>query len=113
MPKCLFKSIFPNPAELAYLLAFQLRIKMIRGFILTALFVVGSTVAKPSPQEGALDQLERVSAGGYDNAAADVDQSVLDELFGGGGGGGNEINDGYKPPPPENQVWDPTFNSLI
>lgn len=81
---------------------------MIRGFILTALFVVGSTVAKPSPQEGALDQLERVSAGGYDNAAADVDQSVLDELFGGGGGGGNEINDGYKPPPPENQVVDTT-----
>ena len=78
-----------------------------RGVILVAL-VIGSTVAKPSPQSSdidkaadTLDQLERV-AGGYDNSAADVDQSVLDELF--GGAGSNDINDGYKPPPPENQV---------
>ena len=88
---------------------------MIRGFIFIAL-VVGSTVAKPSPQSSdidkaasALDQLERVAAGGYDNTAADVEQSVLDELF---GGGGNDINDGYKPPPPENQVWYPKLQGL-
>ena len=73
--------------------------------------VVGSSLAKPSPQSDnktdALDQLERVAAGGYGNAAANVDQSVLDELF---GGGGNDINDGYKPPPKENQV---SFNCPI
>ena len=90
---------------------------MIRGFLLIAL-VIGATVAKPNPQSSdidkaadALDQLERVSAGGYDNTAANVDQSVLDELF--GGGSSNEINNGYKPPPPENQVGFPKLYSLF
>ena len=80
---------------------------MLRGLILIGL-VAGSSLAKPSPQgkgdgkaADALDQLERVAAGGYGNSAANVDQSVLDELF---GGGSNDINDGYKPPPKENQV---------
>lgn len=85
-----------------------------RPFRLSAIFMAMSALALtasglPQPQSGdvsADDVLKTAgSAARYGSDSGNVDQGLLDELFGSGGSTGS-LDSGYKPPPPEKQKVD-------
>ena len=82
-----------------------------RPFRLSAIFMAVSALALsasglPQPQTGdvsADDVLKTAgSAARYGSDSGNVDQGLLDELFGSGGSTGS-LDSGYEPPPPEKQ----------